>query len=100
MTITERYGCTLRIYDNGGKTFDRYTIVPPRWARAYIERLGAFAALGASEHPFHPQGFGQHVSAFPGLHLGRRIHWNALPPDVQRFARQDFPEFCPPNQEP
>ena len=24
-------------------------------------------------------------------HLGKRVHWDALPPDVQRFARQTFP---------
>lgn len=26
------YGCALRVYDNGGRTMDRYTAIPPRWA--------------------------------------------------------------------
>lgn len=96
----ERYGATLRIYDNGGKSYDRYTMIPPRWAHSYREqnRFGLFEAIGASENPFHPQGFGQHVTATPGPHLGQRIHWDALPVDVQRFARQSFPEFCPAEQ--
>lgn len=95
MTILERYGCTLRIYDNGGKTFDRFTCVPPRWAHQHRERTGGFEAIGASANPFHPQGFGQHCTATPGPHLGKRIAWADLPEDVQKFARQSFPEFCP-----
>lgn len=89
------YGTALRIYDNGGKTFDRYTILPPRYAGgAYRERApGTWTAIAASEKPYHPQGFGQHVSAMPGRHLGRRIRWCDLPDDVQRFACEAFPDF-------
>jgi len=97
--IEERYGCALRIYDNGGATFDRFTCVPPRWAHQYRGRnRWQFEAIGSSERPFYPQGFGQHVTTTPGPHLGKRIHWNDLPPDVQKFARQAFPEFCPPTR--
>lgn len=96
MTILERYGTVLRCYDNGGKTCDRYTIVPPRWAKEERERQpGLFTAIGASERPFHPQGFGQHSAAMPGPHLGKRIRWDELPPDVQKFARQSFPDYAP-----
>lgn len=85
----------LRCYDNGGKTFDRYTILPPRWARAEWQesRSGEsilWHALGASEHPFHPQGFGQHTRAVAGPHLGARTPFGQLPADVQRFARDAF----------
>lgn len=94
--IVARYGTALRIYDDGGKTWDRYTIIPPRWARECRERApGTWTAIGASANPFHPQGYGQHVSATPGPHLGKRIAWADLPPDVQRFARQSFPEYAP-----
>ena len=98
MNATEkRYGTVLRIYDNGGKTCDRYTIIPPRWAGAdYRENYpGSWQAIGANAAPFHPQGFGMHVSAAPGPHLGKRIPWGSLPADVQKFARQAFPEFAP-----
>ena len=106
----KRYGTVLRCYDNGGKTLDRYTIVPPRWAKEYRERstyrnaggelIGTgdprcFSAIAASADPFYALGFGQHVSAMPGPHLGKRIVWSDLPPDVQRFARESFPEFAP-----
>lgn len=92
-----RYGTALRCYDNGGKTADRYTIIPPRWAGDdYREHApGCWLALAASAEPFHPQGFGQHTAAMPGPHLGRRIHWDTLPADVQRLARQSFPEYAP-----
>jgi len=91
MKIVERYGTVLRCYDNGGRSFDRYTIIPPRWAKDYQGRM--WDCIGASGDPFHPQGFGQHCTAEPGPHLGKRRHWNDLPPDVQRFAEQSFPEF-------
>ena len=92
-TIEKRYGTTLRIYDNGCKTCDRYTIIPPRWANQYREKVG-FSAISSSERPFHPQGFPPFVSAQPGPHLGKRIRLDALPLDVQRFARQSFPEYA------
>lgn len=84
---------TLRIYDNGGKTCDRYTIIPPRWAHLKYKR-GDWECISSSERPFHPQGYGMICSAMPGPHLGKRITFDQLPPDVQKFARQAFPEFC------
>lgn len=97
MSPMKLYGTTLRIYDNGGRSVDRYTIIPPRWAgEDYRERAPfTWQAIAASGAPFHPQGFGMHVSAMPGPHLGKRLHWDALPADVQKFARQSFPEFAP-----
>ena len=96
MKTMERYGTVLRIFDNGGKTCDRYTIMPPRWAKDYREKApGEFMALGANAFPFHPQGFGMHVTATAGSHLGKRIKWADLPIDVQSFARKSFPEFSP-----
>ena len=100
MKITDRYGTVLRCYDNGGRSFDRYTILPPRWAVEHVARyrvgVGAlWVAIGSSAHPFHPQGFGQHWEAVAGPHLGRRVSWDTLPADVQKFARQSFPEYAP-----
>jgi hypothetical protein len=90
----KRYGTVLRCYDKP-QTADRYTILPPRWAKEYQYPNGTFAAIGASAEPYHPQGVGQHTSASPGPHLGKRTHWRDLPPDVQRFACQAFPEYAP-----
>lgn len=92
----DRYGTVLRCYDNGGRSFDRYTILPPRWAgESYRERDGSWTCIAASEHPYRPQGFGQHCSARPGRHLGARVAWADLPEGVQRFARFAFPRFAP-----
>lgn len=104
----KRYGTVLRCYDNEGRSFDRYTIIPPRWANEYRnssengwragagENRYAFDGIASSVDPFHPQGFGMHVSGImPGPHLGRRVRWDDLPADVQRFARQSFPEYAP-----
>lgn len=38
------------VFDNNGETFDRYTILDKSTGEMY----------GASENPFHPQGFGQY----------------------------------------
>lgn len=96
MTILERYGTVLRVYDNGGKTADRYTVIPPRWAHEH-KSTGAntWAAIGANHWPFAPQGIGCTTLAVPGPHLGRRIKWDELPKDVQTFARDVFPEYAP-----
>ncbi|MBX3018002.1 MAG: hypothetical protein KF767_08940 [Bdellovibrionaceae bacterium] len=77
----------VRIYDNGGKTFDRYTAV-------YMDQPeyqpGTFAARGMSTNPFSPQGFGCSCVASPGRHLGKRIKFEELPPDCQRLVLQDI----------
>lgn len=76
----------VRIYDNGGKTLDRYTAV-------YIEEPvggGLYSARGMSENPFHPQGFGQCCEALPGDHLGREITFKDLPRECRRLILQDL----------
>lgn len=77
----------VRIYDNGGKTFDRYTAV---YMHEPERQPNTFAARGMSEHPYHPQGYGMSCSAMPGRHLGKRILFQELPPDCQRLVRGDL----------
>ncbi len=79
----------VRIYDNGGKTFDRYTAV-------YMnvpEGPGLYACRGMSAHPNHPQGFGLWSSAMPGRHLGRRIKLEELPEDCQKVILADVADI-------
>lgn len=80
----------VRIYDNGGKTFDRYTAVYMMLAES---NYNTFSAVGMSENPFSPQGFGQHCTAMPGRHLGRRIKFEKLPVDCQKLIMQDLEEL-------
>lgn len=78
----------VRIYDNGGRSFDRYTAVYMNLP----ERDGLFEARGMSKHPFSPQGFGCSCSAMPGRHLGKRIKLEELPKDCQKLVLEDIRE--------
>jgi len=91
------YGARVRIWDSGPNFADRYTILPPRTAGGdWLGNGRTWQGIASGAHPFHPLGYGQHCEAAAGSHLGKRVHWDALPPDVQRFARQTFPaEWLP-----
>lgn len=70
------------IWDNGGETEDRYTIV-------FKDRT----ALGLSSNPDHPQGFSQWDHGVkPGSHLGKRIGIKDLPFDVQKHLKMRMEE--------
>lgn len=74
----------VRVYDNGGKSADRYTAV----FMAMPEHIkGLYFSIGMSADPFHPLGVGMSCAAMPGRHLGRRIAIEELPPDCQRLVR-------------
>lgn len=80
----------VRIYDNGGKTCDRYTAV-------FVKKINdEFVYLGMSEHPCHPQGIGQHgfnhslVDRPTSEHLGKLIKFEALPIDCQKLVLEDL----------
>ncbi len=86
----------IHIYDNGGKSFDQFTIC---FTGNYRKTTGGeFYALGASCHR-HPQGFGQHLTSdrpydFPTYgHLGKKIKFDSLPVDVQIWVTHDYLEF-------
>ena len=53
-TNRRRYGSALRIYDNGGRTADRFTILPPRNAGAeYRGRApGSWVAIASRAQVF------------------------------------------------
>lgn len=76
-----------RIYDNGGKTYDRYTAV-------YVQQpesdTNLFAARGMSANPLAPQGFGQYCSAMAGRHLGKRIAFADLPQACRKLVLRDL----------
>lgn len=81
----------LRIYDNGGKTYDRYTAVfMDRVDSTYMTDGYLYEALAFNDDPFHPLGFGQHVTAMPGRHLGKRITLDQLPPKARQFVQQNL----------
>ena len=72
------------IYDNGGETFDRFTVYYDEMERGY------YNGRGMSEHPFHPQGFGQCIAGAIGKHNGKRIQFDELPEDCQKLIKSDL----------
>lgn len=79
----------IAIYDNGGKTADRYTVYY-NIVESIRNGNNLYACLGMSEHPFHPQGIGMHSSGRLGRHNGRRIPFDKLPTDCQKAVLQDL----------
>lgn len=82
----------LKIYDNGGKTADRYCVVYmdwPLWENGYLNRRSTYQSVSMSEDPYWPQGVCMHGGAVPGPHLGKRIKWDALPDDCKRVVLND-----------
>lgn len=81
------HSADVRIYDNGGKTADRFTSV---YMDSPERQPGMYECIGMSENPFHPQGFGMHSSAMPGAHLGKRIRFDDLPDACKRLLCRDI----------
>lgn len=76
----------LRVYDNGGKTIDRYTVYFNRPERAY----GFSSCVGMNGEPFHPMGICQHSMGMLGRHNGKVINFSELPPDCRRVIERDL----------
>jgi len=65
------------IYDNGGKTFDRYTVI-----------FSDGSALGLSHNPDSPQGFSQWCEAIEGnKELGMSLTLAKLPEKVRKHIK-------------
>jgi hypothetical protein len=81
------------LLDNGGETFDRYTLYDTKSSDRVIHYLGF------SENPYHPQGFGQHgfVNAYEFnikklKHVGKPIELEDLPPSAKKCAESFISE--------
>ena len=90
----------IRVYDNGGKTFDRYTVSFTKKAITNIHKDRWFMYVGMSSNPFDPQGFGQHgespnqpVDRPTYGHLGKKIKFEDLPENCQKLVMQDYLEL-------
>lgn len=97
----------VAVFDNGGETFDRYTVIyldEPVSNDPYYS--DSYSYLAMSERPFHPQGFGQHgeIDLLPMQlkqlrkgkgqrlfsHLGKRISFESLPEDCKIVVKWDL----------
>jgi hypothetical protein len=83
----------IRIYDNGGKTFDRYTVV---FTHNFPNRNRKCLVRAMSKNPKSPQGFGMleeynEIIDFPSYgHLGKRITFKQLPDDCKDIVISDY----------
>lgn len=81
-----------RIFDIGpDKAVDRYTVAFKGYR---VEGCGmVYPYIASSDNPFHPQGFGQHGESkefIAGKQLGKRVSFESLPLDVQKFILQSI----------
>ena len=101
----------VRVYDNGGKTTDRFVVVfSGRYNNRVESRKRQYLHLAMSENPLSPQGFCQldshdHIidvdekehrwtpSYGKSNHLGKRIHWHELPEDCRKAALHAYKEI-------
>jgi hypothetical protein len=86
-------GKHISVWENKN-CFDKFTVV-------YLDEVderGNVQYIGMSEHPFHPQGFGQHgeMKIYNVQYTGRggcfdkRIKFADLPADCQKAVIQDL----------
>jgi hypothetical protein len=87
----------LAIYDNGGASFDRYTVFyrEPVAGTSFGDMWLSYRAM--SEHPFSPQGFGiageiraHELAAYRARVYRHSASWTSLPDDVKRAVRADL----------
>jgi hypothetical protein len=87
-------GCKIAVHDNGGRTCDRYTVIFFDCPCGDVRDKPVYECLAMDEQPCHPQGFGQHSSAMPGTHLGKRIEFGSLPVACRHLVEQDLAEIA------
>jgi len=84
----------VRVYDNGGKTIDRYTLVVPS-----VNTPGMLDMYGFNDNPYHPQGFGQYAGEYRQMgsysHLGKLVSLDSLPDEARRFVKDTLTEPLP-----
>ena len=73
------------IYDNGGETLDRYTVVfdSSRIDYRYNGYTLAYDCLCLSDNPEHPTGVSMWGECNIGKHLGKKITLKSLPKHIQ-----------------
>lgn len=77
------------VYDNGGETFDRFTVV---LNEPYDHTGKLLECLGLSLNPSSPQGFSQFSGCQDGPHLGQKIEFSELPENVQKHVKARLSE--------
>jgi len=83
----EKYKTKIKsVYDNQGKTFDRFTVVFVDFA----DYENHYTCLGMSFNPTSPQGYCMHSAGKIGEHLGKRIRFDQLPDECQIVVKSMY----------
>lgn len=82
-TLEERIRAEVDVYDNGGRTFDRYTAV--------FADDGDALAIGPTGNV--PNGVCMHLGYSPTVSDDERVEFDALPEPVQRAIRGAFVDW-------
>ena len=77
-------GHYVDVYDNGGETVDRYTIVVDE----DIENC-----IGMSDNPCHPQGFNQYVGDVALVFLNTQKHLDEIPETIRKAVEARVKEL-------
>ncbi len=79
---------SFKLFDNDGKTLDRYTLVLSK-----IEG-NIYECVGLSVSPSHPAyGFFQHSECKVGGHLGKEIGFESLHEEARKALNRYFDEI-------
>ena len=80
-------GSRIKVYDNGGKSLDRITIV---FLDFELENNRFYQAIAADESG---HGFYSHTSVQLGRHLGKEIPFSSLSPFIQKEVTEEIKEY-------
>jgi hypothetical protein len=77
---------SIRVYDNGGKTIDRYTVVClDEPTRQGMHTCLALDGVGGKQ-------FSQFSECMEGPHLGRRVSWKSLSKVTREHIKFRLPQ--------
>lgn len=85
--IQKVLGSRIKVYDNGGKSLDRITIV---FLDFELENNRFYQAIAADESG---HGFYSHTSVQLGRHLGKEIPFSSLSPFIQKEVTEEIREY-------
>lgn len=91
ITLDDGRRVVCRIYDAGPELADRYTVALKAQRHPRHGLFWPYLASGPA--PFHPMGFGQYGEASSpvrGARLGKRVRFEDVPADVQKFILLQF----------
>lgn len=90
--LDEAKAPTYHVYDNGGKTADRYTIIHHDDLKNPNPHNKLVDMLGMSNDPTGPHGISQFSMGNAGKHLGKKIPFESLHPNLQKHITNRYNE--------